>query len=159
MMWLFMLLIVGPLIELYTAIQVAHAIGGWNTIALLILVGMAGSYLLKRQGLTILDRVRTATAEGRVPDKELVDGLFLAIAAGLMIAPGFVSDVVAIALLLPPVRAVLRPFVLKRVGGGGRSRVTVIDSRHVGTFRAGRPGVYDVDGHDTTVRTDRQIEP
>jgi len=161
MFWLFLLLIVAPLVELYAAIQVAHVIGGWNTLAALIVVGAVGSWLLRRQGTAVLDRVRRAVAEGRTPDRELVDGLFLAISAGLMIAPGFLSDVVAILLLLPPVRALLRPFVLKRFAG--RAGVATSGTTFVGTFRVPRGGVYDATGRDRTgprePRDPRELEP
>lgn len=144
---LLILLIAAPLLELYVAIQVASVIGGWNTIATLLLIGAVGAWLLRRQGAATLRRGQIALAEGRIPDRELLDGLLLAIAAGLMIAPGFVSDALGILLLLPPVRALIRPLVLKRFGpgrsGAMRSRTTFI-----GTFRVPPGGGF----HETSGR-------
>lgn len=146
---LFLLLIVAPLVELYVAIQVAQVIGGWNTIAVLLLVGAFGAWLLRRQGAATLRRGQRALAEGRMPDRELLDGLFLAIAAALMIAPGFVSDAVGILLLLPPVRALLRPMVTRRFGrGGGTTMRTAGGTTFVGTFRVPRGGGF----HETSGR-------
>lgn len=162
-MGLLVLLIVGPIVELYTAIQVSHLIGGWNTIALLVVMGLVGSWLLKRQGISIVARARKAMAEGHAPDTELVDGILLAIAAGLMIVPGFISTAVGLLLLIPPTRALVRPLVRRRLGARGTSRVTVVgDGRYVGAFRMNDRGVYDVGGHDARPepRTPpRELEP
>lgn len=142
---LLLLLIAAPILELYVAIQVAQVIGGWNTIAALLLVGAFGAWLLRRQGAVTIRRGQQALAEGRIPDRELLDGLFLAVAAGLMIAPGFVSDALGLLLLLPPVRAVIRPLVTRRFSGDrpGTIRTT---TTFVGSFRVPRGGGF----HETT---------
>ena len=69
-------------------IQVASVIGGWETIALLVIESAIGAYLLKHQGLATLDRISRAANEGRVPSNELIDGLLLLVAGALMLAPG-----------------------------------------------------------------------
>lgn len=161
MAWLFLLLIVAPLVELYVIIQVAQVIGGWETIALLIVESAIGAWLLKRQGLATLARITRAVDEGRVPGRELVDGLLILIAGALMLAPGFLGDVLAYLLLFPPTRAPVRALVLRRFrdgrygtffaasGPGGR--------RFVGTFRAG--GVYDTTGSAAGPPPRGEIEP
>ena len=84
MMLIVLLLIVAPIIEIYVAIQVAHVIGGWETIALMFLMGVLGAWLLKQQGLAVLARISTAVAEGRAPAAELIDGLLIVVAGALM---------------------------------------------------------------------------
>jgi UPF0716 protein FxsA len=103
-----LLFLVVPFIELYVLIQVGHAIGAPETILLLIAVSMVGAWLVKREGLATLERVRRRVDAGEVPGRELVDGLLVLLAGVLLITPGFLSDVVGILLLLPPVRAVVR---------------------------------------------------
>ena len=88
MLWLFLLFIVAPLLELYVIIQVASVIGGWETIALLVIESAIGAYLLKRQGLATLAKISQAVNEGRIPSNELIDGLLLLVAGALMLAPG-----------------------------------------------------------------------
>ena len=97
-----------PLAELYVLIQVGQAIGVLDTIALLFLISIVGAWLAKREGLGVLRRMQAALNSGRVPGAEIVDGFLILLAAALMLTPGFLTDVAAILLLLPPVRAAVR---------------------------------------------------
>jgi UPF0716 protein FxsA len=97
-----------PIAELYVIIRVGHAVGVLNTLALLILISVVGAWLAKREGLGVLRRIQRSIEAGRVPGTELVDGFLILLAAALMLTPGFLTDIVAIFLLLPPVRAVVR---------------------------------------------------
>jgi UPF0716 protein FxsA len=103
-----------PLIELYVIVQVAIAIGVWNTIGLLVLVSLVGAWLVKRQGLAAWQRAQVAITAGRVPGREIVDGVLLLLAGLLLLVPGFVSDAVGLLLLLPPVRAGVRAALTHR---------------------------------------------
>ena len=103
-----------PIAELYVLIQVGHVIGVLNTLALLVLVSVVGAWLAKREGLGVLRRMQIALNEGRVPGVELLDGFLILMAAALMVAPGFLTDIVAILLLLPPVRAGVRRVLRRR---------------------------------------------
>lgn len=103
-----------PFAEIYVLLQVGHAIGVLNTLALLVLVSIVGAWLAKREGLGVLRRMQRALNEGRVPGTELVDGFLILLAAALMLTPGFLTDIVAVFLLLPPVRAVVRRELRRR---------------------------------------------
>jgi UPF0716 protein FxsA len=104
-----------PFAEIYVLLQVGHAIGVANTLALLILVSVVGAWLAKREGLGVIRRMQRSIEAGRVPGAELVDGFLILLAAALMLTPGFLTDIVAIFLLLPPVRAVVRRELRRRV--------------------------------------------
>jgi UPF0716 protein FxsA len=97
-----------PFAEIYVLLQVGHVIGVLDTLALLILVSMVGAWLAKREGLGVIRRVQQSVQAGRVPGVELIDGFLILMAAALMITPGFLTDVVGILLLLPPVRVGMR---------------------------------------------------
>ena len=97
-----------PLAELYVLIQVGQTIGVLDTLVLLLLVSVVGAWLAKREGIGVVRRMRAALNAGRVPGAELVDAFLILLAAALMLTPGFLTDIVAILLLLPPVRAVVR---------------------------------------------------
>jgi UPF0716 protein FxsA len=112
---LFLLFVVMPIVELAVIIKVGAVLGVLNTIALLLLMGALGSWLVKREGIGVLRRVQRAIDEGRVPTAELVDGLLILIGGALLIAPGFISDVLGLSLMLPPVRAVLRSVLRRRL--------------------------------------------
>jgi len=119
---LVLLFVVAPIVELYVIVQVASEIGALSTIGLLILVSVVGAWLVKLQGLTVLSRLRRDTEAGRDPSGQVVNGALLLLAGLLLLAPGFVSDVLGVALLLPPVRALVTPLVLRRA----RRRGTVV---------------------------------
>lgn len=161
MVVLLLLLVVAPLVELYVIIQVAHVIGGWDTIALLVFESAVGAYVLKRQGMATLAKITRAVDERRVPGKELVDGLLLIIAGALMLAPGFIGDVIGYLLVIPPTRAPVRAVLMKRFREGRYGRFFVATStvggRFVGTFRAG--DVYDASGHDATKPPRTELGP
>ena len=105
---LFVIFIGVPFAEIYVLLQVGHAIGVLDTLGLLILVSIVGAWLCKQAGLSVLRRMQAAIHAGRVPAAELVDGFLVLLAGALMITPGFLTDIVAIFLLLPPVRAGVR---------------------------------------------------
>ncbi len=112
---LLIILFVGvPFAELYVLIQVGRAIGVFNTLGLLLLVSIVGAWLAKREGLGVIRRMQAALEAGRVPGTELVDGFLILLAAALMLTPGFLTDIVAIFLLLPPVRAAVRRALRRR---------------------------------------------
>lgn len=100
--------LVVPLAELYVIIQVGQAIGVLDTLALLIVISVVGAWLAKREGIGVLRRIQRSLDAGRVPGTELVDGFLILLAGALMLTPGFLTDILAILLLLPPVRAVVR---------------------------------------------------
>jgi UPF0716 protein FxsA len=97
-----------PIVELFVILQVGQAVGVLDTLALLILISVVGAWLAKREGLGVLRRMQAAVQAGRVPGTELVDGFLILLAGALMLTPGFITDIVAILLLLPPTRAVVR---------------------------------------------------
>jgi UPF0716 protein FxsA len=141
---LILVFVVAPLVELAVIIQVAGAIGAFNTIGLLVAVSILGAWLAKREGLGVLNRIQAALDRGQAPATELVDGGMILLAGALMIAPGFVSDVLALLLLLPPTRAVLRVPVLRYVTRRGR----LVAANRFGGFRASGARVRDDSGVD-----------
>ena len=152
MFWLFLLFIVAPLLELWVIIQVASVIGGWETIALLIVESAIGAYLLKHQGLATLDKISTAVNEARIPSNELIDGLLLLVAGALMLAPGFIGDILGFLLIIPITRLPFRALLRRRFESGKYSTFFAASSsgaggtRFVGSFRAGRGSVFDTTG-------------
>lgn len=142
MLLLVILFIVVPILELYVIIQVGEAIGVWPTLALLLLDAILGSMLLKHQGRGAWRRFNEALAARRFPGKEVADGLLIVIGGTLLLAPGFLTDIVGVFLLIPPTRAIARA-VLKRFTIG---RFTVVGmggaggASSAGPFGPGGPG-------------------
>src|SRR5262245_44252503 len=106
-------------------IQVAQLIGAVNTIGLLLLVSLFGAWLVKRQGLGVLARIREQRMAGRLPAAEVFDGALILVAGVLLVIPGFVTDALGLLLLIPPIRAVARRGVRRRgMREGDRVRST-----------------------------------
>src|SRR5215470_4892451 len=121
------LLVVLAIAELWVIVEVASAIGVLETIFLLFAITVIGIWLVKRQGLALLGRMRATIDQGRVPHRELVDG-FLILAAGiLLIPPGFITDAAGLLLLLPPVRYGIRAMLMRSFRRRSSFAVRVID--------------------------------
>jgi UPF0716 protein FxsA len=143
---LLLLFIIVPILEIYVIIQVGQAIGAWWTIALLIADSILGSMLMRSQGRAAWRRFNEAIAAGRVPAREVFDGVLIIFGGALLLTPGFATDVFGLLLLLPPTRAVFRALLVRRFGG----RIVAGAVSGVGArARRGRPqapGSYDVEG-------------
>jgi UPF0716 protein FxsA len=111
---LVLLFLVVPLAELYVIIQVGQAVGALNTIGLLILISAAGAWLVKREGMSVWKRFQRQVEAGAVPGKEMADGVMVLFAGALLMSPGFLTDLLGIALLLPPVRAGVRGVLMRQ---------------------------------------------
>ncbi len=131
---LVVLFILIPLLELYLILQVSDAIGiGW-TLLILIADSVIGSMLLKSQGRQVWRRFNEATAAGRIPHSEIIDGVLVIFGGAFLITPGFLTDIFGLLLLVPPTRSVIRRLVARRLG-----RRVVVSGREP----------YDVDGTAT----------
>jgi UPF0716 protein FxsA len=132
------LFIVVPFAELYLILEVVGpAIGAVPTILLLAADSVLGALLLRSQGRAVWRRFNEGLAAGRMPHREVIDGVLVIFGGALLITPGFLSDIVGLALLVPPTRALVRRVVIRRLGN--RLVVGV-------TQRPGRVPDYDVDG-------------
>jgi len=145
---LFLLFVVAPLVELYVLVQVAHLIGLLPALGLLVVLSLFGAWLVKREGVAVLRRLRSSISSGEMPTNSLVDGGLIVIAGALCIVPGFVSDGIGLLLLIPPVRAVVRRRLIARWSIRGTSRITrrfgsggaVIDVEYLGDITPNRTG-------------------
>jgi UPF0716 protein FxsA len=102
-----LLLLVAMVVEITVLVVVGQAIGLLPTILLLILASVVGLWLLRREGARTLMSFQQALRANRVPHREMIDGVLIAAAGMLVLVPGFVSDVLGLALLFPPTRALL----------------------------------------------------
>jgi UPF0716 protein FxsA len=119
---LFLLIIAVPIAELYVIVQFAQAIGLLETIGLLILISIAGAFLLKQQGMATWRRMQATLARGEMPGKEMTDAFLVMVGGALLLTPGFLTDVVGITLLLPPTRAALKGLSRRMLGSWAARR-------------------------------------
>ena len=111
---LILLFIVVPIAELAVLIQVGQAIGVWWTILLLIADAILGSWLLRTQSRAAWRRFNEALAGGRVPHREVVDGVLVIFGGVLLLTPGFITDIFGVLFLFPPTRVLLRGLLVRR---------------------------------------------
>jgi UPF0716 protein FxsA len=137
-----LLFIVIPIVEIYVAVLVGHAIGVLNTIGLLVLLSMLGVWLTKHEGLSVIARIRQQLDAGRMPTNELIDGGLVLAGGVLLIAPGFVTAAVGLLLLFPPTRVMARGILKRRF----RGRVT-----YFGSSGFGSSGDRPLDGPDDVI--------
>jgi UPF0716 protein FxsA len=118
---LFLLLTV-PLVEIYVLIEVGQSVGSGPTVALVVFTAVVGAWLLRWQGLHTLARVQAAVDRRELPAVELIEGVILIISGVLLLTPGFVTDAIGFACLIPAVRRgfavrLVNRFIVTRVGG------------------------------------------
>ena len=110
-----------PLLEIVVLIQVGQAIGVWATLGLLVLAAVAGMMVIRQQGVSMVGRMFDAMSEGRLAVGAIIDS-YAQIAAGfLLIVPGFITDVLGLALLVPPLRAIMFRALLPGLAGRRRA--------------------------------------
>ncbi|MFK7874987.1 MAG: FxsA family protein [Paracoccaceae bacterium] len=104
-MWLLIAFIAIPLVEIALFIQVGGAIGLWSTLLIVVITAILGTYLVRQQGTQVLGQLKNQMSEMRDPTEALVHGAMIVFSGALLLTPGFFTDAVGFALLIPNVRA------------------------------------------------------
>ena len=115
----FIIFIMIPFIEIFVFLSVGEEIGILTTLLLAFLTAIIGGALVRFQGLMALQMGRESLMAGRMPVQEIFDGFCLVAAGALLITPGFVTDTVGFALLIPKVRQALREKLGERMQAAG----------------------------------------
>lgn len=116
MRYLWLLFILWPFAEIFTFAAVAESLGFLGTVFLCVLAFAAGLVLIQKQGFDTFMRAQDMMRDGKMPVREMFQGLCLVGAGVLLIIPGFLSDIAALFLLLPEIRERLRVFFARRTG-------------------------------------------
>lgn len=125
-----------PIIEIAIFIKVGQLIGLLPTLALIVGAAVLGGLVLRQQGLSVLGQLRNNVNSGHMPARSIADTMMIGLAALLLVLPGFLTDVAALALLLPPVRGWIYAALA--------SRVTVVDTTT--TYRRQDPSAGRIEG-------------
>lgn len=116
-----------PLVEIAVFIQVGGAIGLWPTLAVVVATAIAGTWLLRWQGMATLARAQDSLARQRFPAREVFDGFCLFFAGALLLTPGFVTDLLGFLLFVPWVRGWLRRIIWRYLRSSGRIDIDLRD--------------------------------
>jgi UPF0716 protein FxsA len=143
--------IVLPIAEIYVIIKVGEAIGVLPTIALLIIDGFLGAALMRHQGRAAWRRFNEALSAGRIPAREVFDGAMVIVGGAFLLAPGFITDVIGLLLVIPPSRALFRGIATKLAAGRAAFAVRTVKwgSKAHESYRSrstGQQRGYDYEG-------------
>jgi len=122
-----------PIVELALLIRIHGMVGFMPTFGLVILTGVIGASLVRRQGLSILLRIQQEMSKGNLPAPQMMDGVMILIAGALLVTPGLITDFTGFALLIPFVRKRIRFWLrdkLKEKMDSGYIQVNVHRSDH-----------------------------
>jgi UPF0716 protein FxsA len=103
-----LLLLVVPILEVMALVGVGQVIGGWPTFLLLVAMSILGAWLIRLEGARAWTALTQALQSGRMPARELADGMLVLIGGTLLLTPGFLTDIVGFALVMPFTRPVAR---------------------------------------------------
>jgi UPF0716 protein FxsA len=109
--WVFLALLVVPIIEIAAIIAVGRVIGGWQTLVLLLLESALGAWIVKREGARTWNALQEALRTGRMPSRQLADAALVLIGGTLLLTPGFVTDIVGFFFILPLTRPITRAWL------------------------------------------------
>ncbi|WP_037314739.1 FxsA family protein [Ruegeria halocynthiae] len=148
-MYLFLAFLLVPIIEIALFIQVGGLIGLWPTLAIVVLTAVLGTALVRTQGRMALANLQRSFAELDDPTEPLAHGAMILLSGVLLLTPGFFTDAVGFALLIPAVRVSVFRYLKSRV------KFTQFQMGTGAQFRTG-PAQSDpddvIDGEFTEVR-------
>ncbi|KPB05428.1 FxsA family protein [Bacillus sp. CHD6a] len=109
------LIIVVPALEIWLLITAGRLIGPIPTIILIILTGVLGAWLAKYQGVSALRSAQQKMNSGQMPGDVIIDGLCILVGGVVLLTPGFITDAIGFALLLPPTRNLIKPSIIRAI--------------------------------------------
>lgn len=109
-----MLFVIMPVLEMWVLIEVGSKIGALTTIGLVLFTAMLGLALLRQQGVSTIMRANQRMQAGQLPAQEMVEGIFLAVGGALLLTPGFITDAIGFACLIPGLRHLIIGRLLKK---------------------------------------------
>ncbi len=104
-----------PLLELYILIKLGSAMGILNTLALVVLTGLAGAYLARMQGMQTMLRIRAQMQAGHMPAEDLIDAAIIFVAGLFLLTPGILTDMAGLLLLIPVTRFYFKRWARKKI--------------------------------------------
>ena len=113
-MWLFLILILVPIIEIGLFIELGGFLGLWPTLAIVVATALLGSVLLRAQGLSTLEELKRTAETGQSPAGPMAHGAFILVAGLLLLTPGFFTDGIGFLLMVPPFRTLLIKWIAAR---------------------------------------------
>lgn len=150
---IFSLTVALPLLELAILIKIGSIIGVLGTLVIIILTAILGALVVRHQGLGVLKRMQQTIHSGKTLAEPMMEGMLLMVAGGCLIAPGILTDIIGLVLLIPAIRqmaarAVIKfgnPFIVdpNAKHAGPRMRTATPEERK--RARRGQPEIIDAE--------------
>ncbi|MEO3824415.1 FxsA family protein [Actinomadura sp. B10D3] len=147
-----------PVLEIFVLIQVGGAIGAWPTVGLLVAETVLGVWIVRREGRRAWRALQETATRGVLPDRELADAALVMAGGMLLLFPGFVTDVLGFAFVLP----FTRPLVRRALSAFAARRMRAAEKRAATMFPPGVPpggGGYDAFGRQGPERVETPPGP
>lgn len=161
-MVLFLAFLLVPIIEIALFIQVGGLIGLWPTLAIVVLTAALGTFLVRTQGQLAMGQLQRAFSDLDDPTEPLAHGAMILIAGALLLTPGFFTDAVGFALLMPPVRVAVFRYLKSKVKvthfSMGAQQTYQSAGRNTGP-NSGRGDVIDGEFTEVTPKRDPNAPP
>lgn len=137
---LFLFFLIVPFVEIYLLLQVGGLIGIFPTVLLVVLTAVLGAWLLRLQGFATWQRFQTSLAQGEIPAYEMIEGPILLVGGALLLTPGFFTDLLGFACLIPELRRKIARYVIENhwlsaTGGGFSNRGSRADDVIEGVYQ------------------------
>ena len=119
---IFLFVLIIPFAEIYLLLEVGGIIGPLPTILMVVFTALLGTWLLKQQGLATFQRFQASLAQGAVPAYEMIEGPIILVGGALLLTPGFITDLIGFACLIPSLRRKIAQYVIENhllQGAGG----------------------------------------
>ncbi len=110
---IFLVVLIIPFAEIYLLLQVGSVIGAFSTIFLVVFTAALGAWLLRQQGFSTFRRFQESLAQGVIPAYEMIEGPIILLGGALLLTPGFITDIVGFACLVPSLRKKIAQYVLE----------------------------------------------
>ena len=136
---LFLLLLAVPIAEIALFIEAGRLIGIIPTILLTFATAVAGSFLVRVQGLATLNRIAQSIEKGEMPVAPVIDGMGIFVAGLLLLTPGFLSDAIGLLLFVPPIRRGVGRWIFRKLARSGQVRFSTYGASSPGEPQGGRP--------------------
>lgn len=112
MRYLLLLIIAVPAAEIGVLLLSGNTIGVWPTIGIIVLTGVLGAYLAKKQGLETIKRAQAQLRYGQMPGDAILDGICILVGATLLLTPGFITDITGFLMLAPPTKRFFKKLIM-----------------------------------------------
>jgi UPF0716 protein FxsA len=104
-----------PIVELALLFELHGVVGFFPTVMLVLLTGIAGATLVRRQGIATLLKIQQEMSVGNVPAPQMMDGVMILVAGALLVTPGLLTDISGFLLLVPFVRGKIRLWLKNKI--------------------------------------------